>query len=143
MIWDSGPSGEAVRGGCRRRVARREKLLPDLEREILRWAPVNILIEGERLEVEQAVSIMRFDSARAWYEWPDRPALDDGGAATVLVWDVEALSPRECGRLGELAARPATQLIAVSPQPLYACVQRGTFPSELYYRLNVVRLSRD
>jgi len=65
--------------------------------------------------------------------------------ATVIVEEVGTLPPSALHSLANLVACSHTrvQVIATSSIPLHKLVERGEFPAELYYRLNVISLSEE
>jgi hypothetical protein len=61
---------------------------------------------------------------------------------TLVIRGVGALNAVGQERLhGWLACAPgATQVVVTAAAPIFPCVERGNFPAELYYRLNIVYL---
>jgi hypothetical protein len=74
--------------------------------------------------------------------WPEdrAPWTARQPVGTLILRDVTALAPHECGAL--LAwmdeAGVGVQVISMAPRPVYPLVQQQTFPDSLYYRLNQV-----
>lgn len=80
-----------------------------------------------------------------------RGVFDEAHEGTILLDDVDALSPALQGRLlrflgsrdfrrvgGSTDIRVDVRIIATSTRPLEPLVERGAFPADLYYRLNVL-----
>lgn len=80
-----------------------------------------------------------------------RGVFDEAHEGTILLDDVDALPPRLQGQLlrylesrefrrvgGSTDIRVDVRLIATSTRAIEPLVQRGEFPSDLYYRLNVL-----
>ena len=68
----------------------------------------------------------------------------DTARPTVLVGEVGQLSAHALDALAHLIAdNPQLQVIVTSSVVVYELVERGQFPADLYYRLNVVMLTDD
>lgn len=80
-----------------------------------------------------------------------RGVFDEAHEGTIMLDDIDALSPVLQGRLlrflgsrdfhrvgGSTDIRVDVRLMAASTRPLEPLVERGAFPSDLYYRLNVL-----
>ena len=114
-----------------------------------RWAiathRVNVLIQGTGPFITATLAVLRTDLHDREFTWPDRPLAGNTASATVLVQDIGELSPHALDALGHLIAdtHPRVQVIVTSSVDLYGLVERGQFPVDLYFRLNVVMLTDD
>ena len=99
----------------------------------------NALIEGPELNVAGLLAILTPDLRSPVIVW-------DGGTlpitGTLIVRNVDRLDGVRRKELDEWMTRSASavQVIATCSQRLFTFVQRGAFPSDLYYRLNLVRI---
>jgi len=66
-------------------------------------------------------------------------------SAAILVQEIGKLSPHALDALTHLIAdtHPRVQMIVTSSVVLYELVERGQFPADLCYRLNIVTLTDD
>jgi sigma-54-interacting transcriptional regulator len=113
------------------------------ERRAIRTHRVNVLIQGTRWFVDVTLAALRQDIDLPEIVWPNMPANGDMKPATVIVENVGTLPPSALHSLADLIARSHTrvQVIATSSIALHKFVERGDFPAELYYRLNVISLT--
>jgi hypothetical protein len=111
-----------------------------------RWAIathcVNVFIQGTTRFLTDTLAVLRRDLHHPQFIWPNRPIAGNPRAATVLVQEVGELSPHALDSLSHLIAHnPRVQVIVTSSVDLYELVERGQFPADLYFRLNIVMLT--
>jgi hypothetical protein len=112
-----------------------------------RWAiathRVNVLIQGTSPFITATLAVLRTDLHEREFTWPDRPLAGNTASAAVLVREIGELSPHALDALGHLIAdtHPRVQVIATSSVDVYELVERGQFPLDLYFRLNIVMLT--
>jgi transcriptional regulator of aromatic amino acid metabolism len=112
-------------------------------RGLLRHHP-NMLLEGNQSDVEATLVALEGDFYPHVMRWGEGAGLPDpGGHATIIVREIATLSP--VGRDGFLrwlasVSRPI-QVVTTSSIALFPLVERNEFPADLYYRVNVVRLT--
>ena len=121
--------------------------VPVEEFDVLRtWHP-NVLICGLPEETAAAIEALRGIFRPIVAGWnPDAtlPLPPDDGARTLILHDVDALSPDEQRQLlGWLLHKPVrtVQVVATTARPLWPLVESGRFDPSLYYALNVVYLN--
>ena len=108
-----------------------------------RWAiatrRVNVFIQGTSPFLTDTLAVLRRDLHHPQFIWPNRPVVGNPRAATVLVQEIGELSPHALDSLSHLIAHnPRVQVIVTSSVDLYERVERGQFPADLYFRLNIV-----
>lgn len=111
-----------------------------------RWAiathRVNVFIQGTSPFLTDTLAVLRRDLHHREFIWPNRPIATNTRAATLLVQEIGQLSLHALDDLARLIAdNPRVQVIVTSSVVLYELVERGQFPADLYYRLNIVMLS--
>jgi hypothetical protein len=116
---------------------------PQPGRSAIATSRVNVLVQGSRPFISRTLATLRRDLPRREFIWPDRP-MADTARPTVLVGEVGQLSAHALDALAHLIAdNPQLQVIVTSSVVVYELVERGQFPADLYYRLNVVMLTDD
>ena len=115
---------------------------PDLA-EALRLASTgaNMLIQRRsKRETEAALAILLPHLGRPISTWQGDSAPPVDGCATLVVADVDGLTPnQQCRLLHWLDARPRrVQVVATSATPVFPLVQFGLFSEALFYRLNTI-----
>jgi hypothetical protein len=115
----------------------------EAERSAIAAHRVNVLIQGTSPFITATLAVLRKDLHHGEFTWPDRPTAGNTSSATVLVQEIEELSPNALDALAQLIAETTSrvQVIATSSVVLYELVERGQFPADLYYRLNIVVLT--
>ena len=113
-----------------------------------RWAiathRVNVFIQGTSPFLTDTLAVLRRNLHHREFIWPDRPIAEHTRAATLLIQEIGELSPHALDSLARLIAdNPRVQVIVTSSVVLYELVERGQFPADLYYRLNIVMLTDD
>jgi hypothetical protein len=99
----------------------------------------NVLIEGPNAETERLLSALRPLCREPLCDWGD--ALGHQHPPTVIVRNAAALSaPDQARLLWWLDQGERSQVLSTSARPLFALVERGQFLTDLFYRLNVLRL---
>jgi hypothetical protein len=116
----------------------------DLEREALGRNHPNVLIQGTPADIEQTLTLLQSSWYRARHAFPDIPLLEPDDRFTLFVREVGKLPPPALRLLAGLidGAAGRVQIVSTSSSPLYEQVARGEFPSDLYYRLNVMTFHR-
>jgi hypothetical protein len=102
----------------------------------------NVLVEGSEGGTERVIRAVTAAVAGPSYDWGHT---EQALGATLIVRRIDLLSPDEHRRLldflnAEHARVRVRQVITTSERPLYALVESGLFLTELYYRLNTIRL---
>ena len=102
----------------------------------------NLLVEGPQANSERLIGILASLSPDPVRDWRQ---LADCLSTTVLVRGVDALTPEEqrklMHRLEGASGQPLPrQVISTSTRAVFPLVECGLFLSQLYYRLNSVRL---
>jgi hypothetical protein len=110
---------------------------------LLRYHP-NVLLEGGKAAVEETLVAIAAEFYPTRLEWR-RPMPQPVGPSTLIVRDIGEWAAGELDTLVEWMAgvRPPLQVVTTSATPLFDRIERGTFPADLYYRLNAVRLVVD
>jgi hypothetical protein len=111
---------------------------------IVRTLHPNVLITGSRAATDGVLASLRPFLQVPVYEWASDTALPASGeVGTLLIGDVATLS-REQQHLVlawlDHAAPAHPQVVSITAVELFPLVERGTFLTALYYRLNTVRL---
>jgi hypothetical protein len=112
------------------------------ERSAIATRRVNVFIQGTSPFLTETLAVLRRDLHHPQFIWPNRPVVGNPRAATVLVQEIGELSPQALESLAHLIAHnPRVQVIVTSSVDLYELVERGHFPADLYFRLNIVMLT--
>jgi sigma-54-interacting transcriptional regulator len=119
--------------------------LPEPERIALEQRRPNVLVLGSHSYIVNTLCALRAYFHRLECSWDRIPALDRAMAATVVVQEIAALPADALDALARLIdqTEPRIQVVATSSTSVYERVQRGEFPEDLYYRLNVITLKED
>jgi len=121
----------------------RSASLPVEEFEVLRtWHP-NLLLVGPPEATTAAIEALRGVFRPAIVNWARRTALPsapDDGVRTVILHDVESLSPEDQRQLLVWLKTNfgSVQVVATAGRPLLELVESAQFDPALYYALNVV-----
>ena len=104
----------------------------------------NVLAEGPDSSTERLIDAITSTLRGPVYEW-DCVSCGQEPASTLIVRHVDLLNAADHRRLLDYLTAEGTQVrvrqvIATSTQPLYAMVESGLLSSDLYYRLNTIRL---
>jgi hypothetical protein len=119
--------------------------IEDLQEWKILWtARPNVLVTGLPDAVEQSLAALMPHLAVPVCDWtPDVLQRRPGEMKTLVIHDVDALSPEHQGALSAWLDRPAvgrTQVVSTTNAPLFPRVVAGLFREELYYRLNTLVL---
>lgn len=118
------------------------KLPPPEWRILLRHHP-NVLLEGRESDIDATLVALGKDFYPQVIEWgggaPARPA----DAVTLIVREIARCTATQHAELSRWldAGRAPVQVISTSSVPVFPLVERGIFPSDLYFRLNTIRLT--
>lgn len=121
-------------------------LRPDLHLEwsIITTAHHNLLIVGSPPEISTMVQAVERYLQQPVVRCHAQPgvALPEPEEGTLIVSDVTALDPAQQTRMLEWMnnIRRDVQVVCTSSQPIFRRVLSGAFLSELYYRINALRL---
>ncbi|HEV3060921.1 MAG TPA: hypothetical protein VGY48_21925 [Vicinamibacterales bacterium] len=123
----------------------RDSAIEDLQEWQILWtARPNVLVTGLPAAVEQSLAALMPHLAVPVCDWtPDVLQRRPGEMKTLVIHDVDALSPEHQGALSAWLERPAggrTQVVSTTNAPLFPRVVAGLFREELYYRLNTLVL---
>jgi len=119
--------------------------LPVEELDVLRtWHP-NVLIRGRHDVIAAALEALRGVFRPDVVRWNADAALPfppDDAARTLILHDVDALSPEEQRKLLRWLREDSrtVQIVATTTRPVWPLVESGNFDGALYYALNVVSL---
>jgi hypothetical protein len=111
---------------------------------LFRVSRPSVLLIGAEPDTDRAIQFITASAVDAIVAWPaaDGQPLPGAAAVTLVVQNVASFDAQQQERLhrwlGEQSG--AVRVIATSPEPLYALVERQRFLEPLYYRLNVVCL---
>jgi len=102
----------------------------------------NVLVEGPKTSTELLIKALGATLNEPTREWTSSVTTD--AAATLVVRAVDTLNAHEQRRLldclnGSGGEKPR-QVIASATTSLFPLIERGLFLSDLYYKLNTVRL---
>ncbi len=114
--------------------------------QVLQAARPNVLvIDPDPQHRARTVEAILEGSREPVWRCPATPfALPPDTVGTLVVPDVERLTLEQQRELLAWAeSHRTTQLVSISPAPLFPAVAAGTFLDSLYYRLNVVLLGAD
>ncbi|OFV90069.1 MAG: hypothetical protein A3H95_16930 [Acidobacteria bacterium RIFCSPLOWO2_02_FULL_64_15] len=116
--------------------------MPDLSldkwRVMLTRRP-NVLIEGPETATEAVLGALRAYCREPVEYWGD--TLGGRRPPTLIVRDAAALTATDQQRLLRwLDLGERSQVLSTTTQPLFSLVERGQFRTDLFYRLNVIRL---
>jgi hypothetical protein len=118
-----------------------------IDRAVPEWHVVgrchpHVLLTGTRDLIDAALGALLPQLRLPLCQWPGETAATfPDQVCTLLVREVATLSLREQqGLLDWLDNAPHVQVVSTSPRELFPLVERGTFLTPLYYRLNVLRL---
>ena len=120
--------------------------VPVEELDVLRrWHP-NVLICGRPEETAAALEALKGvfrPIVVRWSRGATLPLPPEDAARTLILHDVDALSPEERRRLLSWLDEPVrtVQVVATTARPLWPLVESGNFDPSLYYALNVVYLN--
>lgn len=110
--------------------------------KVVRAGHPNVLIVGSDRGAEEVIDRLRpcFSPPLHTCNLPGRLTLPAEASGTLLLRHVTELVREQQDQLLDwLDKHGATiQVISVSATPLFPCVERGTFDTRLYYRLNTV-----
>jgi hypothetical protein len=103
------------------------------------------LIGGRHDATDAALEALRAvfrPNVASWNAGATLPLPLDGGVRTLILHDVDALSPDEQRRLLHWLAADAAavQVVATTGRALWPLVESGSFNASLYYALNLVHL---
>lgn len=121
----------------------RSASVPLEEFEVLRtWHP-NLLLGGPPEATTAAIEALRGVLRPVIVNWAGRTALPmapDDGVRTVILHDVESLSPEDQQQLLVWLKTNfgSVQVVATTERPLLELVESAKFDPALYYALNVV-----
>jgi hypothetical protein len=107
----------------------------------------NVLTEGPDSSTERLIRAITDTLRGPVSEW-DSVSQGQEPASTLIVRHVDLLNAAEQRRLLDYLTAEGShvrvrQVIATSTRPLYALVESGLLSSDLYYRLNTIRLELD
>jgi hypothetical protein len=112
--------------------------------QLLQMARAHILLIGPVDALEESLEAVLQHATPPVVEWvPDMPHPSPDGAKTLVIRNVERLSPAQQDALSTTLiglAPHVCQVITTSAVPLYALVASGAFLDTLYYRLNMLLL---
>lgn len=127
-----------------REIAHVRKQLPFPELPLLLRHHPNLLIEGRESAIKTTVVALTSDFYPTVHVWPDAPEqIAPSDQLTVIVPEIGGLESGCLDTLAQWISTPIArlQIVSTSSTPLIQSVERGEFPSDLYYRLNTVLLN--
>lgn len=114
----------------------------DTDWQMLIATRANVFITGSAEAVTQSIAeLMPYLDSPVCVWTPERVLPAPADAKTLLVYDVDALSPQQQRGLSRWLAQAAIaplRVVSTAGAPLFERVAAGLFLDELYYRLNVV-----
>jgi regulator of sirC expression with transglutaminase-like and TPR domain len=110
--------------------------------KVVRAGHPNVLIVGSDGGADEVIDRLRpsFSLPLHTCNLPGHLALPAEASGTLLLRHVTELAREQQDQLLDWLDRNGgnVQVISVSSTPLFSCVERGTFDTRLYYRLNTV-----
>jgi len=117
--------------------------IPAAEWQVLITSRPNLLLVGERTVTEATVHGLEPHFVSPIWRHHPRTALSlPHYVGTLLLFEVAQLAIDEQRQLFQWLDEASTrvQVVSTTARPLFALVERGEFPWDLYYRLNIVCL---
>jgi hypothetical protein len=136
-------------GSLKETIAVKPSVLADLDIADVEWhvllsAPFNLMLVGKHEATDAVLRVMEPHLANpiSRVGGETMPVLTLPSSGTLIMQEVAALGAAQQARLLRLLTGTDDRLrvISTTAEPIFSLVERNVFLSDLYYRLNVLRL---